>query len=194
LTEQVDAEIQLILDALKESGLEENTLVIFTSDHGDMNGAHRMEHKTALYEESANIPFIAMYKGKIPAGAVNSNALISNTLDFLPTVADYAGNPNAKADPRGRSLRPLFEGKKTEWRDTLGVESQIGWMVVDNEGKKLIEYDFWRSGTIETQLLDLKADPYETRHFPRTEANAKTWDKLENSLNEWFPEEHRKNR
>ena len=68
LTEQVDAEIQVILDALKESGLEKNTLVIFTSDHGDMDGAHRMEGKATLYEESANVPFIAMWKGHIPAG------------------------------------------------------------------------------------------------------------------------------
>ncbi|MDP6524797.1 MAG: sulfatase-like hydrolase/transferase [Kiritimatiellia bacterium] len=192
LTEQVDAEIQLILDALKESGLEENTLVIFSSDHGDMDSAHRMEHKTALYEESANVPLIAMYKGTIPAGTVNSSDLVSTGLDFLPTAADYAGNPNAKADPRGRSLRPLFEGKKVKWRDTLGVESQIGWMVVDNEGKKLIEYDFPPGGKIETQLLDLKADPYETRHFPRNDGNSKTWDKLEKALDEWFPESHRR--
>lgn len=116
LVEQVDAEIQVILDALKESGLEENTLVIFSSDHGDMDSAHRMEHKTALYEESANVPFIAMWKGHIPPGAVNSSDLVSTGLDFLPTAADYAGNPNAKADPRGRSLRPLFEGKKVAWR------------------------------------------------------------------------------
>ncbi len=192
LTEQVDSEIQLILDALKESGQEENTLVIFTSDHGDMDSAHRMEHKTALYEESANVPFLAMWKGHIPAGVVNSNDLVSTGLDFLPTAADYAGNPNAKADLRGRSLRPLFEGKKVEWRDTLGVESQIGWMVVDNEGHKLIEYDFPYGGKIETQLLDLEADPYETRHFPRDENNAQTWEKLEEAMNEWFPESHRR--
>lgn len=194
LTEQVDSEIQVILDALRESGQEENTLVIFTSDHGDMDGAHRIEHKTALYEESANVPFLAMWRGQIPAGVVNSNDLVSTGLDFLPTVADYAGNPNGKADPRGRSLRPLFEGKNEGWRETLGVESQIGWMVVDNEGHKLIEYDYPYNGKTETQLLDLKADPYEMRHFPRNDGNAKTWAKLEGALGEWFPESHRRSR
>jgi len=186
LTEEVDSDVQLILDALKESGQEQNTLVIFSSDHGDMDSAHRMEHKTALYEESANVPFIAMWKGHIPAGIVNSNDLVSTGLDFLPTAADYAGKPNATADPRGRSLRPLFEGKEVDWRVTLGVESEIGWMVVDSRGHKLIEYDM--AETIETQLLDLKADPYETRHFPRDGGNAKTWAQLEKALNEWFPE------
>jgi len=186
LTEEVDSDIQLILDALKESGQEQKTLVIFSSDHGDMDSAHRKEHKTALYEESANDPFIAMWKEHIPAGIVNSNDLVSTGLDFLPTAADYAGRPNAKADPRGRSLRPLFEGKKVDWRDTLGVESEVGWMVVDSKGHKLIEYDM--ADRIETQLLDLKADPYETRHFPRDGGNAKTWAQLEKALNEWFPE------
>ncbi len=57
LTELVDRRVQVILDAVKESGQEENTLIIFSSDHGDMDGSHRMEHKTALYEEAANIPF-----------------------------------------------------------------------------------------------------------------------------------------
>jgi len=125
--------LQLILDALKESGQEQNTLVIFSSDHGDMDSAHRMEHKTALYEESANVPFIAMWKGHIPACVVNSIELVSTGPDFLPTAAVYAGTPNAKADPRGRSLRPLFEGKKVDWRDTIGVESGLfgrigGWI------------------------------------------------------------------
>ncbi|VGO13626.1 Arylsulfatase [Pontiella desulfatans] len=192
LTEQVDAEIQLIIDALKESGQEENTLVIFTSDHGDMDGAHRIEHKTALYEESANVPFIAMYKGTIPAGTVNVDALVSTGLDFLPTAADYAGNPAAKADPRGRSMRPLFEGRNVEWRDTLGVESQIGWMVVNSDGKKLIEYDYPYNGKTETQMLDLKADPYETRHFLPEGDRKAAWDSLEKALNEWFPEGHRR--
>ena len=191
LTEEMDSDVQLILDALKESGLEQNTLVIFTSDHGDMDAAHRMEHKTALYEESANVPFIAMWKEHIPAGVVNSNDLVSTGLDFLPTAADYAGIPDAKADPRGRSLRPLFEGRKVDWRETLGVESEVGWMLVDSKGHKLIEYDFVSEKT-ETQLLDLKADPYETRHFPRDDSNALMWAELEKALNEWFPEAHRR--
>lgn len=54
LTEKVDGQIAKILDAINESGDEENTVVIFTSDHGDMGSAHKMEHKTALYDEGEN--------------------------------------------------------------------------------------------------------------------------------------------
>ena len=186
LTEDVDSQIQIILDALKERGEDKNTLVIFSSDHGDMDGAHRMEHKTALYEEAANIPFMAMWKGEIPAGQVNETSLVSNGLDLLPTVCDYAGI-EGKSDPRGRSLRSLFEGKKVPWRKTLGVESEIGRMVVSEDGHKYIRYD---AEGIEEQLLDLNKDPYETRHFTyQPEYNKKLNEMRTEFDREWFPGE-----
>ena len=58
--------------------------------------------------------------------------MLSNGLDLLPTVCDYAGIKGI-ADPRGRSLRPLLEERNTKWRETLGVESEIGRMVVNDE-------------------------------------------------------------
>jgi len=185
LTEMVDAQIQLILDALKESGQEENTLVIFSSDHGDNDSSHKMEHKTVLYEESANIPFAAMWKGQIPAGQVNNTNLISNGLDLLPTVCDYAGI-EAQTDPRSRSLKPLFEGHKTEWRKTLAVEGEISRMVVNEDGYKYVRYD--AVGT-EERLMDLNKDPYETTHFTNDESHAKILSKLRKEFDEeWFPD------
>ena len=184
LTEMVDEKVKVILDAIRESGQEENTLVIFSSDHGDMDAAHRMEHKTTLYEESANIPFMAMWKGHIPARQVDSVNLVSNGLDLLPTLCDYAGI-NCESDPRGMSLRPLFEREKVKWRNTLGVESQIGRMVVDKEGYKYIKYD---AAGIEEQLLDLNRDPYETMHFTNDPEYVRKLKVLQKEFNTtWFP-------
>jgi arylsulfatase A-like enzyme len=184
LTEYVDREIQAILNALKESGQEKNTLVIFSSDHGDMNAAHRMEHKTALYEEAANIPFIVMWKGHIPGGKVDSIHLVSNGLDLLPTVCDYAGI-NGIADPRGRSLRPLLEGNGNDWRETLGVESEIGRMIVSKDRLKLIKYDAVR---IEEQLIDLNQDPFEKTQFTNDPEYQKKLAELRKVFEtEWFP-------
>ncbi len=184
LTERVDSQIQTVLDALKESGKEKNTLVIFSSDHGDNDASHRMEHKSTLYEESANIPFIAMWKGKIPAGKVDSVSLVSNGLDLLPTVCDYAGVKGV-ADPRGRSLRPLFEGNRNNWRKTLGVESEVGRMVVHENGYKYIEYDL---AGHEIQLLDLNEDPYETTHFTKSEKHQPILKELAGIFKtKWFP-------
>jgi choline-sulfatase len=182
LTEVVDAQIQKILMAIQETGQEEKTLILFSSDHGDMDGAHRMEHKSTLYEESANIPFLAMWKGHIPKGQTNTTSLISNGLDLLPTVADYMG-VEGKADPRGRSLRPLFEGNTSGWRENLGVESMIGNMVVQQDGLKYILYDM---GTKEEQALDLKSDPFETRHFTNDPEYATKIEELRSAYDYWF--------
>jgi len=183
LTERVDQRVQVILDALKESGQEENTLIIFSSDHGDMDASHRMEHKSTLYEEAANIPFLAMWRGQIPAGQVDNTHLVSNGLDLLPTICDYAGIKGI-SDPRGRSLRSLFEGKEVKWRETLGVESEIGRMVVDKDGLKYIRYD---AVGIEEQLLNLNEDPYETTHFTNNPKYTKKLNYLRKVYNtEWF--------
>ena len=143
-----------------------------------------MEHKTVLYEESASIPFIAMWKGHIRAGQVDDNHLVSSRLDLLPTICDYAGIQGV-ADTRGRSLRPLFEGRNIVWRETLGVESEIGRMVVRKNKLKYIKYD---AVGIEEQLLDLIRDPYETTHFTNDpEYEGKLADLRKAFETEWFP-------
>jgi choline-sulfatase len=185
LTEDVDRQIQILLDALKESGQEEKTLVLFSSDHGDMNASHRLGHKSVLYEESANIPFIAMMKGHLPAPVVDSVHLVSNHLDLLPTVCDYAGIKGV-ADPRGMSLRPLLEGNKELWRNTLGAESEIGKMVVDAGGYKYIRYNL--VGT-EESLIDLNIDPFEQKQFTNyPDYNAKLNELRQNMDSLWFPQ------
>ena len=129
LTEMVDGKIGMLLDALREAKIENNTLVVFTSDHGDMDSAHKLEHKQVLYEESVRVPFIMSYKGVIPKGMVNDNHLISNGLDLLPTLCDYAGIEIPKDLP-GMSLRSLAEGRNPDkWRDFVVSESQNGRML-----------------------------------------------------------------
>lgn len=185
LTEMVDAQIQVVLDALKESGQEENTLIIFSSDHGDNDASHKLEHKTVMYEESANIPFAAMWKGQIPAGQVNNKDLVSNGLDLLPTVCDYAGI-KVKADLRGKSLKPLFEGKAVEWRTTLGVEGEIGRMVVSEDGYKYVRYD---AVGFEERLMDLNKDPYEKTQFAKDSSYAFILSSLRKEFEDiWFPD------
>jgi len=184
LTEQVDAQIQTVLNALIETNQLENTIIIFSSDHGDMDASHRMEHKTALYEESANVPFMVMWKGNIKGGVVDSTHLISNGLDLLPTVCDFAGL-KAVADPRGMSVYPILENKKTKWRNTLGVETEIGRMVVSNDKLKYMKYD---AVGIEEQLIDLKKDPYEMSHVTNNAYYKAKLKKLQQSFTKyWFP-------
>ncbi len=161
LTEMVDAHIGRVLDAVRESGLEENTLIIFSSDHGDMDSAHRMEHKTVLYEEPLRIPLIVSYKGVTPPGFVDDTHLVSNGLDLLPTLCDYAGI-EPPDDLTGQSFRSSAEGRTPQsWRTHLGLEGEFGY-ALRSERYKYILYD---SGENREQLVDLEKDPGEMNNW-----------------------------
>ena len=161
LTEMVDKEIGVVLDALREAGMEDNTLVVFTSDHGDMDSAHKLEHKSVLYEESVRVPFIMTYRGMIPEGRVDNTHLVSNGLDLLPTLCDYAGM-EAPEGLHGRSLRPLAQGEDIkEWRDFVVTESQNARMLRTDRFK----YCIYDSGRHPEQLIDMKNDPGEMKNL-----------------------------
>lgn len=158
LTERVDRQIGRVLAALEAAGLREETLIVFTSDHGDHDAAHKLEHKTIPYEEAARVPLlIDPPSGESPAGVV-SDRLVSNGLDLVPTIADYAGIDARNVLP-GRSLRPLVSGETAvDWRDQLRIEFEEGQALVTPR-YKLVRY---RDGENAEQLYDLETDPGET--------------------------------
>jgi choline-sulfatase len=124
LTESVDAQIGRVLDALTRSGLEQETLIVLVSDHGDMDGAHRLEHKSMPFEEAMHVPLILSGKGIRRAGAVERTHLVSTGLDLLPTLCDYAGI-RPPATLRGRSVRGLVDGATvSDWRRNLVIENE----------------------------------------------------------------------
>ena len=160
LTEMVDAQIGKVLNALRESGKENDTIVILTSDHGDMDSAHRLEHKTTFYEEASNIPLISRWPGVIPTGIVDNKHLISNGLDLIPTLCDFAGI-DIPEDLKGLSFRKIAEAKEpVKWRSSLPVESEIGRMVVTQKYKYML-YD---DGKNNEQLIDIQENPFEIRN------------------------------
>lgn len=160
LTEMVDSQIGVMLDALERSGKAAETVVIFTSDHGDMDSAHRMEHKTAFYEEASHIPLIVSQQDTTAAGTVDTETLVSNGLDLYPTLCDYAGI-DVPGDLRGIRFRPVAEGREREQsRDYIPVENEIGYMIVTGEYK----YALHDRGENREQLYDLTNDPGETRN------------------------------
>ena len=157
LTEMVDEQIGRILKALRQSGLERDTVIIFTSDHGDHDGSRKMEHKTFPYEEATRIPLIISFPGETNEGIVDTTHLVSNGLDLLPTLCDYANiNPPNKLS--GRSLRPLTVNQNVhDWRQNLVVESTNSRMIRDNRYK----YILYNKGVNREQFFDLRTDPHE---------------------------------
>lgn len=162
LTEKVDAQIGQVLDALENGPNSENTFVIFTSDHGDHDGSHKLEHKTAVYKESVEIPLLIKWNGAKTVGKVIKE-MVSNGLDLFPTVCDLAG-AEMPAGRLGKSLVHLIQQhddnpskNKRKW---FPIECEIGRGVWSNDWAYIL-YD---KGTNREQLYDLKSDPGQTRN------------------------------
>src|SRR6185436_8764125 len=105
MIEKVDGQIGRVLGALDALGpAGRNTLVVFTSDHGECAGAHGFSEKVVFYEESVRVPLILAWPGRIASG--RREQLVNTGVDLLPTLLDFAGLAAVPGLP-GRSLRPL---------------------------------------------------------------------------------------
>jgi arylsulfatase A-like enzyme len=160
LVEKVDAEIDRLLKALREQDLEEKTVVVFSSDHGDGLAAHHWNQKWVLYEESVRVPFIVSFKGVTRPAVVDRTHLVSAGLDLFPTVCDYAGIQPPEG-LRGASVRDLAEGRTpARWRDDVVVETNLG-----GDARMLrtarFKYMVYARGERREQLIDLQQDPGE---------------------------------
>ena len=161
LTEQVDTQIGIILDGLTAAGLDDDTLVIFTSDHGNMDASHHLASKMLFYEESVGVPLILKYPGKIPSGRTDRDHLVSTGLDLLPTLCDFAG-VETPAHLLGRSLRPLAEGERVEeWRSY--VVSETSWFRMIRTQK--YKYCAFRLKESKEFLVDMADDPGELQNL-----------------------------
>ena len=159
MVEMVDAEIGRVLRALEDSGQAENTLIVFTADHGEGRGRHQMVLKNYLYDESLKVPLVVAYPNHAAENVRDSKHLVSG-VDVVPTVCDWAG---VKAPPkqRGRSLRPLLEGKSPEWADFVAAEVQRTGRMIRSDRYKYVTYE----GDPVEQLFDVRTDPGETRNL-----------------------------
>ncbi|WP_052143616.1 sulfatase [Wocania ichthyoenteri] len=170
LVEKVDKEIGKIIDAIDSLGLRENTVVIFTSDHGDGNASHGWNQKTALFQESIRVPFIINYKNKNTSEEIINTTLISNGLDLYPTILDYAGI-SISDELLGKSIKRLIEDKKNyKNHDYIVVETKFeGKEAHGTLGRALIskryKYVIYNWGKHREQLFDLENDPYEINNL-----------------------------
>jgi choline-sulfatase len=114
----LDREIGRILDVLKETDQYENTIIVFTSDHGDMLGGHGLATKGVgtPYEEVYNIPLIMRVPGM--THGIEDDQILTSLVDLAPTLLDLCGMEELP-DAQGRSLQPVIEGKAghEDWRD-----------------------------------------------------------------------------
>ncbi len=168
----VDESVGEIVKALAELGLEENTIVMYSSDQGFYMGEHGWFDKRFMYEESFRTPLVAKWPGKIKAGSVNTD-LVQN-IDFAESFLDLAGAPIPK-DMQGKSIVPLLKGKTPkDWRKSLyyhyyeypGAHSVRHHEGVANKHYKLIRFygEDVPDGE-EWEFYDLENDPSEMENI-----------------------------
>jgi len=173
LVEMVDGEIGKVLASLRKAGREQDTLIVFTSDHGECAGAHRFNQKTVFYEESVRVPLIVCLKGRTEPGTCDK--LVNTGMDILPTLLDFAGIAGPKK-LTGRSLQPIALGSTpAEWRDHVVIQNNMSQTVrVDGfralaEGRMVrserYKYCVYSHGIRRESLVDMREDPLETMNL-----------------------------
>jgi iduronate 2-sulfatase len=166
----VDYNIGLVLDALRENGLEDNTVVVLWSDHGSMSGAHGYWGKNSLWEESCRVPLI------VAAPWVSENAgkpcsRLVELVDMYPTLADLCGLPEPKTE--GLSITPLLNDPERPWKKAAFTTCQ-------DKNKKYIgrglRTEKWRyseyNGPEHAELFDRLADPGEMNNLAGEDEHA----------------------
>lgn len=161
--QSVDDGVGQILDYLDQSGLAENTIVVYTSDQGFYLGEHGWFDKRFMYEESLSTPLLMRYPKAVKQGWV-CDKMVQN-LDFAQTFLDYAG-VEAPKEMQGMSMRPVLEQTGGEWRDAIyyqyfeypGIHAVKRHYGISTERYKLIHFYFDND---EWEFYDLQNDPHE---------------------------------
>ena len=172
----VDAQVGKVLDALRESGLEEETIVIFTSDHGFHLGEHDFWAKVSLREESSAVPLIVCVPGARPAVCDSLVELV----DLFPTTAGLCGL-DVPGRLQGEDLGPLLDDPTDEVRDmAFSVAPSRKGFLVREEDWAYIQYGEDAAGGRE--LYDMRSDPGQFENLAAGEGHTKELARLQQRL------------
>ena len=193
LTTRLDLLIGRVLDRLEAHGFAEDTLVVYTSDHGDQLGERGLWWKQTFFDDSAKVPLILRWPGHLPAG--ERRAQVVNLVDLGPTLLDAVGGP-ALPGIDGTSFLGAARDAAAPWLDLTFSEYCTDGTARWDGGNAVVQR-MVRAGTWKLiyyhghrpQLFDLAADPLETRDLARDPAHDATRDRLLGLLlADWDPE------
>ncbi|MES2738012.1 MAG: sulfatase [Verrucomicrobiota bacterium] len=183
----VDAQAGRLLASLKEQGLLENTIVIFTSDHGWHLGEHGLWHKRSLFEESARVPLIVSAPGMKGNGRTSLG--LAELTDLYPTLCDLCGIP-APSHLQGKSLRPVLNDPASSVHEAAFTQARRGkdaehWgRSVRTARWRCTEWDEGRNGI---ELYDHEADPHEYTNLAQAQEHASILKELRALLAQQLP-------
>lgn len=183
----VDAQAGRLLASLKEQGLLENTIVIFTSDHGWHLGEHGLWHKRSLFEESARVPLIVSAPGMKGNGRTAQG--LAELTDLYPTLCDLCGIP-APSHLQGKSLRPVLNDPASSVHEAAFTQARRG-KDAEHWGRSVrtvrwrcTEWDEGRNGI---ELYDHEADPHEYTNLAQAPEHASILKELRALLAQQLP-------
>lgn len=167
-----DAQVGRILNALKESGLSENTIVVFTSDHGYHMGEHGHYQKTTLFENAAHVPLIISAPGMKAAGEASKSP--AEMIDFYPTLAELTGL-KPPANLSGVSLAPVLNNAAAKPRNDALTKYATGYSLCTGR----FRYTQWgEGGEAGVEFYDHESDPAELNNLAEVDSHAETIRKL----------------
>lgn len=199
LIKQIDDQLGRLFDSMQGSGRWDDTLIVFTSDHGDYLGDHGLGEKEFLLEPAVGVPLIV----RDPRAAADAtrgqvDEHLVETIDALPTFLEALGLPSAEHRLEGRSLLPLLHGAQPQWREFAVAEYDYAFQaparerlqrpvdscrmyMVCSERWKYLAYDGFRA-----QLFDLQQDPQELNDLGQDPAFAAVREQHQGYLFAWM--------
>ncbi len=177
----IDQQIGRVFTALQETGQWDSTIVVFTSDHGDMVAAHGMIFKLGAcgYEELYHVPALVHIPGVTRPGS-RSDALVSG-VDLLPTIVEGCGMP-VPEDIDGKSCVPVLKGETATHRDIIFSDCSNSSIVCRDDQYKFVLN--WKSRDLD-ELYDLRADPGEMQNLAYEPGHEKTAERLCAACVQW---------
>lgn len=159
LIEQVDREIGMVLDALEKSPYSDNTVIVFTSDHGEMAYSHGLTGKNVPYEECQRVPLIFVGKD-IPKGVIDRTTPVCNGWDLIPTMLDLADVEKPDGQKGVSLYKTMTKGEKPE-RKYLYYETVNSFGVLEDGRYKYTRFVLNDPADGTESLFDLEKDPGE---------------------------------
>ena len=183
----LDEKIGRLLQTLEETGQLENTVVIYTSDHGEMNGEHGMWRKSNFYEASARVPLQIMFPDHLSAGERLDEVV--SLVDLTATFVDIVGE-NSSYQLDGDSLIPLIQGTDTDWKDFAFAEYLAHGVKRPMAMLRKGRYKFNYSLGDPPELYDIVQDPGEFHNLANEPKYQTICNEMEKQLfAEWDPVE-----
>lgn len=188
----LDDQFQRLLDSVAELGLADDTIIVFTSDHGDMHGSHGLYKKQWPWNEAIKVPFVVRYPGSVPQGATVETPI--NVIDVMPTLLGLAGLPVPES-VEGVDLSPFLTGDQQDPPESVLIMNPCPFSIGDSRGddqypdfrgmrfeyRGVITHRYTYVRTIDGpwMLYDNREDPYQLVNLIDDAEHAETRDHLD---------------